>query len=344
MAWLTDADSRYIAVNKAFADALGVEPECLTSNPIGTVVSAEAAKAFKEGDRKVMAGRAQVIVEENFVDVRDNRFILETVRSPILDDSGTVIGTVGVARDITHRKKAEEAVRLANKKLNLLSSITRHDVLNQLTVVLGYIQLARESTSDRLLLDYLGKMEAAGEMARHQITFTREYQEIGVHLPRWQDVETTILRATGPLAPEPVHLSVDLGEVEIFADPLLERGVYNLVENALRHGGNLTRIGFSTLQEDDCLLIVCKDDGEGVPGTEKESIFERRYYKNTGFGLFLAREILAITGLSIRETGVPGEGARFELLVPKGLYRPGGRGNRSAFAVPTGTDRTPSGT
>lgn len=54
---------------------------------------------------------------------------------------------------------------------------------------------------------------------------------------------------------------------------------------------------------------------------EKEKIFNQGYGKNTGLGLFLSREILALTGMTIRETGTPGKGARFEILVPIGAYR-----------------------
>jgi len=58
-----------------------------------------------------------------------------------------------------------------------------------------------------------------------------------------------------------------------------------------------------------------------VPSDVKEKIFNRQYYQHTGLGLFLSREILSITGMSITETGVPGEGARFEISVPDGLWR-----------------------
>jgi signal transduction histidine kinase len=185
--------------------------------------------------------------------------------------------------------------------------------------------MAEEQATDPILCDYLEKMDKAGEIARRQIEFTKEYQEIGVQLPRWQDVRSTIVQATEDLDPGEVTLSIDIQGVEVFADPLLEKVFYNMAENALRHGGKLTKIEFSAEDSDRCLRIVCEDDGAGVPESEKQNIFERKYFKHTGFGLFLAKEVLAITGLSIRETGVPGEGARFELLVPAGMYRSSGR-------------------
>jgi signal transduction histidine kinase len=109
--------------------------------------------------------------------------------------------------------------------------------------------------------------------------------------------------------------------MEVLADPLIIKVFYNLIDNAIRHGGKITTIRFSIQESGDEHPIICEDDGDGVPADEKERIFERRYGKNTGLGLFLAREILRITGMTIRETGEPGKGARFEMTVPNGAYR-----------------------
>jgi signal transduction histidine kinase len=80
------------------------------------------------------------------------------------------------------------------------------------------------------------------------------------------------------------------------------------------------RISAKKAHEGGIFLIV-EDNGTGIPPSDKEKIFTRGFGKNTGLGLFLSREILAITGIAIRETGEPGRGARFEMTVPKGAYR-----------------------
>jgi len=89
----------------------------------------------------------------------------------------------------------------------------------------------------------------------------------------------------------------------------------------VRHGEQVTRIKMSAEQRGDAMLFVYEDDGVGISEEDKKRLFEKGFGKNTGFGLFLSREILAITGITITETGTPGKGVRFEILVPPGAWR-----------------------
>jgi PAS domain S-box-containing protein len=242
----------------------------------------------------------------------------------IHDESGTVIGTEAVIHDITERRSMEHALREANRKLNLLNSITRHDVANQLTALDGYIQIASQKKTDPVLADYLTKIGNVAATINRQIEFTRTYQELGVKAPAWTQIQDVIAHVEIRI---PVRFSKTCGGIEIIADPMLERVFFNLFDNAVRHGGSVTQVTVRCEREPDGLLILVEDDGNGIPIDEKEKIFGRGYGKNTGLGLFLAREILSITGITIRETGIPGKGARFEMLVPKGSFRHQGAGH-----------------
>jgi PAS domain S-box-containing protein len=229
--------------------------------------------------------------------------------------------SVASLMDITVQVNAQDAYRQANRKLNLLNSVTRHDVLNSLTALISNIQMSRQSTKDPVILNYITKEEMAAENIQNQILFTQNYQEIGVHSPEWQQIGDTIHKSLAALDTGDIVLSVDVEDVEIFADLLLGKVFYTLVENAVRHGETVKKIWFTTEKTEDALKIVCEDDGKGVPSEAKEQIFKKRYYKHTGLGLFFTREILEITGITIRETGTKGKGARFEILVPKGVHR-----------------------
>ncbi len=85
--------------------------------------------------------------------------------------------------------------------------------------------------------------------------------------------------------------------------------------------GRLMYIRFSVKEHNGTFVILCEDNGDGIPLELKEKIFDRGFGKNTGLGLFLAREILSITGITIQETGIPGNNARFEIAVPRGGFR-----------------------
>ena len=140
--------------------------------------------------------------------------------------------------------------------------------------------------------------------------------------PVWQDLRALADTAAGQAPPGQVQVRNDFpAGAEVFADPLVGKVFSNLVDNAVRHGGKVTAIRFFMEEAGNCHVIVCEDDGEGIAAADRPRLFERGFGKNNGFGLFLAREILAITGITIHETGEPGEGARFEIHVPEGGYR-----------------------
>jgi PAS domain S-box-containing protein len=224
--------------------------------------------------------------------------------------------------DITENKLATEALTQANKKLNLLNSVTRHDILNQLTALLGYLDLTRQETKDPQTLKYIEKEELAANAIRNQILFTRDYQNIGDQTPHWHNITDTLSHAIATLDLHNIRINADLPPIEIYADPMFEKVFYNLMENSIRHGERLTKITIHSQDTPDGINLILEDDGVGIPENAKEKIFRREYFKNTGFGLFLGREILSITNLTISETGIPGEGARFVIHAPKGKYRP----------------------
>ncbi len=238
------------------------------------------------------------------------------------DDEGNVLGVEGILHDITELRKKEQALHEANRKLNLLSGITRHDINNQLTVLQGYLAILEKKQPDPSLNKYFQKATTAAQRISTMIQFTGEYEKIGVNAPVWQNCRKLVDTATKQAPLGNVTMNNDLpAGAEVFADPLIVKVFYNMMDNAVRYGGKITTIRFSAQESSDNHLILCEDDGNGIPADEKERIFEHEFGKNTGLGLFLAREILNITGITIRETGTPGKGARFEMTVPKGNWR-----------------------
>jgi PAS domain S-box-containing protein len=224
--------------------------------------------------------------------------------------------------DFTDKKRIEEALQQVNKKLNLLSSITRHDINNKLITLDGFIELLHQKMpglSDEIMFNRIS--ETSRQIAG-MIRFTKDYEKIGINAPAWQDLNDLVNIAEKSATPGQVTLTNELpAGTEVFADPLIIKVFFNLIENALRHGGKITTIRFTLEARNGDRVIICEDDGYGIRNELKEKIFERGFGKNTGFGLFISREILDITGLTIRETGEAGKGARFEITVPERQFR-----------------------
>jgi PAS domain S-box-containing protein len=327
-------DSRIISTNPALARMLGYSgPDELSGKPTKELLiqSAELDTIAEDIGWDHPVGGREIRLkhrEGSEIWVSVQAWKLKAGKTPVIE---------GFIEDITENKVFEQEVRFheaelhryalelvqANKKLNILSTITRHDILNKLTGLNGYLELMKGECSDPGLQEYFAMQGSIIQTITRQIRFTKDYQDIGIETPRWFDVKDTIVRAVSSLPLHPVTLTIETGDLRIYADPMLEKVFYNLVENAIRHAGKLTRIRCTAEIDGEGARIIIEDDGNGVPERFKDAIFIRKHFKNTGFGLYLSREILGITGLSIKENGAPGKGARFEITIPRNNFRAG---------------------
>ncbi|MFA4825267.1 MAG: PAS domain S-box protein [Methanoregula sp.] len=285
------------------------------------MVVEEDRPAIVRQAEEVLAGKDRTPLEHRII--RKDGSIRWVKNTPVSrhNQKGELVAYDGLIEDITDRKQVGEALKLTNKKLNLLSSITRHDILNQMVALLNVLDMIKEQEPDESLKNLLVLGERAAENIHRQIRFTEEYQDLGITTPQWQNVRNTFLHAAGLLQTGNVRVTADTGSVEVYADPLFEKVFYNLIDNALTHAGKISRISLQYHATNNGLVMTVEDDGIGVPAEEKSLIFDRGFGKHTGLGLFLSKEILSITGMAITETGTPGKGARFEIHVPKSAFR-----------------------
>jgi PAS domain S-box-containing protein len=282
----------------------------LLTRRVRDLLAPEGGALVEETIREVHgSGRMQVI--EVTQEIGGSRRTFEGRFLPLLGSQ-----VVGIFRDITDRKAGETALRQANTKLQLLSFITRHDIRNLLTALSAYQDLAMESAADPVVLGYLEKEHGITRQIHDLIEFTRFYQKIGMAAPAWQDLHELLDRVVPDLDTRGIPVIYDLQGIEAYADPLLGRAFANLIENAVRHGERTTRVEFGYDEGPAGIVVTCEDDGRGIPPEEKEGLFGRGSGGHPGLGLFLVREILGITSLTVRETGEYGRGARFEITIP----------------------------
>jgi PAS domain S-box-containing protein len=322
MFYRTDLQGRIVMVNSSGASLLGYHS---SEEMIGLDMARDLYDDAKERKKFLarVAKYGSVTSYPLVLRARDGHRIYVVVSSHTHHDAqGNVVGIEGIVHDVTHLKQAEEALKEANRKVNILSSVTRHDIVNQLTVLHGYSQLGMMKSQDPVIGDFLRKIDNVTTTIGRQIEFSKAYQELGMQAPAWFRLQDIVTRAK----PKEILFSNSCSDIEIFADPMLEKVFANLFGNSVMHGERVTRITLSCSQAGDEFLLTVEDNGIGIPLNEKQKIFKKGYGKNTGFGLFLSREILAITGISIHETGKHGSGARFEITIPKNGFRPAGTG------------------
>ncbi|UCE91128.1 MAG: PAS domain S-box protein [Methanobacteriota archaeon] len=241
--------------------------------------------------------------------------------SPIRDRTGKIVGASAIARDITEAKKSEEALKQANEKLTLLGSITRHDVINQIGILTGYLSLLKDEVDEATRAKYIESARQSCRTIAEQLQFAGSYQKTGTKAPEWIRVRLELLGAMSSMDMGSVEVRESLGNLELFVDTMFEKVFPNLLMNSRRHGESVTWVEVGYRETGDELVLAYSDDGVGIPPEDKQRIFEKGYGKDSGLGLFLVREVLGMTGIDIREVGTQGSGTIFEMTVPPGKFR-----------------------
>jgi PAS domain S-box-containing protein len=321
---VTDSKYQVIDLNPAAGQITGISSRGAIGRPLAGVFPAlegMIAAAVQDGGER----RVEITAPRD-----GTPRIYDVTVTPMGAAGTTAAGYLFLFRDITERKEVELALGEANRKIGLLTSITRHDITNKLMAVYSYQALARELSTDPVQQEYLDLEEKALNAMSAHLEFTREYQQLGTQAPAWQDPAGVIGWAKSHVNFGKIALQLDIGGFEVLADPMLEHVFSNLFDNAIKYGGaGLTSISVSSHPAGTGLVIVVEDNGKGIAGKDKSRLFERGFGQHTGLGLFLSREILSITNIAIRETSEPGQGARFEITVPAGRFRPADRTKRS---------------
>jgi len=300
------------------------QAEILGKNIVGPIIASKdgTAKEIEESFRKFLKPTEYLIFNELECFKRNGEPVwVAWNNKAVYDQSGTLIEYLIVGMDITERKQVENALYRVNTKLNLVSSVSRHDVLNKITVIYSTLSLLKENIDDPKLKNFLNLAETATIAITRQMEFTRDYKDMGIEKADWQDVDETIHKALANNFGKEIQVNPRLNGLEIFADSWLKKVFFNLTDAMVRYGLQPDPILVSYKESEDSLDLFFEGDCNGIPADQKERIFEHGYGNTNGFGLFFAREILAITGITIKETGDAENKVRFELRVPKRAYR-----------------------
>ncbi len=222
------------------------------------------------------------------------------------------------------RGRLETALDRSNKKFQYMGSIIHHILLTQLSSVYHNLDKARTGHPDGKVGfgNYFVKAYEQVEKALNIVRITSETLDPVIQSPSWMDLNNLIRNSFREVATGTVRVECNLPEnIRINAYPLIEKVFAELFDNSIRHGKKTTTIRIGFREMGGVPVLVYEDDGVGIPIQDKKKIFSHEYGLSANHGLFLSEEILSVTGITICETGLPGEGARFEIQFPVGTIR-----------------------
>jgi PAS domain S-box-containing protein len=321
-----DSSFHILDIGPRFTSLFGYTLDEIRGKHINDVV---ATKNMMEEARMLDEKAAKGYVYHDAVRMRkDGSLIPVSISAAPILIQDQLAGYIGVYKDVSQLRKAEEELRKAmeglqvmNEKLRVVGGLTRHDVNNKLTAVAGYTYLARNKLpGNSEVLDYLKQIEASIEQTVKIFGFAKAYEMLGVEELAYVDVEKTVDEAVS-LFPSLKDIKVvnDCHGLTVLADSLLRQLFYNLVDNSLKYGEKLSLIRVSYEDKNDHLNVIYEDDGVGIPHAAKPKLFGEGYTtgKGSGYGLYLVKRMVEVYGWTIQETGIQGKGARFILAVPE---------------------------
>ncbi len=243
---------------------------------------------------------------------------LKIAATQLYDSGREIVGAVESIRDVTEEVRTRSALQNSNRQLAALSGIIRHGLSERLEELYRHLTIGSIRFDDPAMLTFLEEIEKAADGIRRQIAISRDFREIGSRPPIWMPVQETIAGVFSRIDRGGITVRAWTERLEIYADPHLPAAFTHLIENAQAAGATALIVTYHI--KNGGLTLIFEDNGPGIPDDAKETLFSEGS-ERSGHGLFLAREILAITGITIHEEGREGIGARFVIVVPPEGYR-----------------------
>ena len=317
--WVIDKDALTTFVNPRMAEMLGYAVDEMLGKHLFSFMDERGVKIATQ----LLERRKQGIMEQHYFEFMkkdSNRIHVALETSPITDENGNYNGALAGVMDMTEYIKMQEKIQIMNDKLSVVGGLSRHDVRNKLTSVIGYVYLAKQCLPENSeALNYLQRIEGSVQQIEEIFNFAAIYEKLGIECLTYIDVGKAVDEAISLFPKLDIKVLNSCHGLTVLADKLLVQLVYNLVDNSLKYGEKVTQIQIRFKDEKDEMKIFYEDDGVGIPMDAKSKLYVAGYTsgKGSGLGLNLVKKMIEVYGWNIVETGIPGKGAQFTLTIPR---------------------------
>ncbi|HVP13008.1 MAG TPA: PAS domain-containing sensor histidine kinase [Phycisphaerae bacterium] len=347
---------RYVLVNEALAKIYGKSAdEVIGKTDADFNPDAEQVAHFRQDDDEVISRRRPKLIAEEPARHADGQVRwYGTVKVPLIEVDGTCTRLLGVAMDITERRRSEVLLQKANVELGrrhaemeeLLYTVS-HDLKSPLVTIQGFLgylsQDAKSGRTDRLM-DQVRRIQKASDRMARLLDELLNISRIG------RVVGEPVLIDLGKLVREVVSAhseQLDRGGIKVTIQEEMPplRGdrerIYqvfdNLLVNAIKHGSSAAepRIEFGARQDGDTIDLFVQDNGKGIAPEYHDKIFKLFHRleqdpDGVGVGLAIVKKIVEVHGGRVRVESRPGEGATFWMTFPKSIESQAGSPEPSA--------------
>lgn len=322
-------EGKYLLANEATAEAYGLTPGEVEGELEADIIpSADDSEEFRTDDVEVIeSGEPRTIPEEELTTAGEERRIMETTKIPYqIPDSGED-AVLGYARDVTELKEYEQRLEDQRDNLEVINQVVRHDIRNELQLVLGYAEILREHVAEddaeyiqqilNATRDALDITTTAREVTKVMLRSEADRTPVGVqHVLETQmddvraNYERTIVSVAGAIP-----------DVRVLADDMLESVFRNLLNNAIVHNDKeLREVTVSATADDERIRIRVADNGPGIPDDHKEAVFGKEQKgldsSGTGVGLYLVETLVTQYGGDVWIEDNDPDGAVFVVELP----------------------------
>jgi PAS domain S-box-containing protein len=313
-----DLEFHILDINPRFEELFGYKPDEIRGKNLDEVV---VPKDLMEEAGMLNRNAEKGYVYYDTVRRRKNGLLVPvSISAATITVDGQLVGYVGVYKDISELRRTERDLSIMNEKLRVVGGLTRHDVRNKLAAIVGNVFLIKKHLTEKHeAIEIAIEIESACKQITRIFEFASAYERLGIEELAYVNVGKALDEAFSLFSDlHGIRVVNECYGLTVLADSFLRQLFYNLADNSLKYGYKIKTIRIHYSEKDQKeLKLVFEDDGVGIPVAEKALIFKEGYGKGTGYGLYLIKKMVDVYGWTIQETGEPGEGAKFILMMPR---------------------------